>query len=166
MHGEIKLERLAIWTAAVCLVLLAFYFLIREDPAEKPYLKVVGGSFIFNYRVSDIYMGFSAIPEKPIPVGSTLVVSFENPASDTPFVVTRQIGLPDRSISVRSPSMRGVQANVPYQVSLQLLKTGTQEPFWRHDFSISSNISDDIVPDEPLVIGPGYHPASMNKSER
>ncbi len=165
MHGEIRLGRLTVWISAICVILLAVFLLVREDPAKRPYLKVLGGSFIFNYRVSDVYMGFTAVPEKPIPVGSTLVVTFENPAGDTPFVVIRQIGLPDRSISVRSPSMRGVKADVPYQVSLQLLSAGTKEPFWHHDFSISSNVSDDIVPNQPLVVGPGYHPVNTKDIE-
>ncbi len=157
MRGEIKIGWVLFWATAFCTVLLATYLTLREDPAKRPYLKILGGSFIFNYRVSDVYMGFTAVPEKPIPIGSTLVVTFENPAGDTPFVVTRQIGLPDRGISVRSPSMRGVRAHVPYKVSLQLLSTGTMEPFWDHAFSISSNIDDDIVPREPPVVGPGYH---------
>ncbi len=147
----------AVAATAFCLVLLAVLLLLREDPADRPYLKILGGSFIFNYRVADIYMGFTAVPEKPIPVGTMLVVTFENPSGGAPFVVIRQIGLPDRSISVRSPSMRGVRAQVPYKVSLELRKTGTGEPFWNHAFTISSNIDDDVVPDEPMVIGPGYH---------
>ena len=157
MRGEIRMGWIAFAAAGFCAVLLAAILLLRDDPGEKPYLRVLGGSFIFNYRVSDIYMGFTAVPEKPIPVGTMLVVTFENPSGDTPFVVTRQIGLPDRSISVRSPSMRGVRADIPYAVTLELRRTGTGEPFWKHAFSISSNIDDDIVPDEPTVIGPGYH---------
>ncbi|WP_419909282.1 hypothetical protein [Hoeflea sp.] len=135
MRGEIKMGWTAVAATAFCLVLLVAILLLRDDPGEKPYLKILGGSFIFNYRVADVYMGFTAVPEKPIPVGTMLVVTFENPSGGSPYVVTRQIGLPDRSISVRSPSMRGVKAKVPYRVMLELQQAGTRTPFWNHVFS-------------------------------
>ena len=157
MRGEFQMGWIFFWSTAFCVCLLVIYLFVRDDPADQPYLKILGASFIFNYRVSDVYMGFTAVPSKPIPVGSMLVVTFEDPNGGEPHVVTRQIGLPDRSLSVRSPSIRGVRSKVPYKVELQLQSAGTLEPFWDHSFTVESNISDDIVPDEPTVVGPGYH---------
>ncbi len=164
MRKELGFEWLLIGAFAFCALLFGLFFLLRDDPAEQPYLKILGASFIFNYRVSDVYMGFAAAPRKPIPIGSILTASFENPSGDEPFVVIYQIGLPDRRISLRSPSLRGVKAHVPYRVLLQLSLPDADIPYWQHEFSISSNSSDDIVPDKPLVIGPGYHrPENLKK---
>lgn len=149
MRGELKMGWIYFGSTAFCLVLLALFLLLREDPGERPYLKILGASFIFNYRVADVYMGFTAVPQKPIPVGSTLVATFQDPSGPEPFVVSRQIGLPDRRISMRSPSMRGVEADTPYRIALKLLATGTGETLWTHEFTISSNMSDDVVPDAP-----------------
>lgn len=164
MRKELGLEWLLFGALALCALLFSLFFILRGDPPEKPYLKILGASFIFNYRVSDVYMGFAAAPQKPIPIGSILTVSFEDPAGGDPFIVTQQIGLPDRRISLRSPSMRGVRAHVPYNVHLQLSLPDKDTAYWEHDFSISSNSSDDIVPDRPLVVGPGYHrPEDLKK---
>jgi hypothetical protein len=164
MRKELGFEWLLVGALTFCALLFGLFFLLRGEPEERPYLKILGASFIFNYRVSDVYMGFAAAPQKPIPIGSILTVSFENPAGGDPFIVNRQIGLPDRRISLRSPSMRGVKAHIPYKVHLQLSLPDRDTAYWQHEFSISSNSSDDIVPDKPLVVGPGYHrPEDLRK---
>lgn len=145
----------------MCAILYGSLLLLLDDPEKTPYLQIVGGSFIFNYRVADNYMGFSAIPKKPIPLGSVLEVTFENTAGSEAFVVEKVIGLPDRRISMRSPSLQGVQAHVPYTISLRLLNRVTRAPFWQHEFTLSSNISDDVTPNKPLTVGPGYHRAAQ-----
>ena len=137
-------------------VLFGLFTVLKEDKPPRPYLKILGASFIFNYRVSDVYLGFTAVPDKPIPVGSVLEVTFENPAGGGPFVSRRGIGLPDRRISIRSPSLRGVKAHQPYEIRLRLFQPGKPEPIWQHSFVVRSNIDDSVVPDAPLVVGPGY----------
>ena len=48
--------------AVVLLALLfAIGWLTREDPAEDPYLQVLGGGFMFNYREGEV---FTALPQK------------------------------------------------------------------------------------------------------
>lgn len=141
---------------AIALLLFALVRALDETPAVKPWLKVLGASFIFNYRVADVYAGFTAVPQRAIPIGSVLRAEFENPAGGDPFVVTEQIGLADRQISMRSPPMRGVRADVDYRLTLSLLDRVSGEPFWQTHVLLRSNIGDEVVPEQPLTIGPGY----------
>ena len=76
------LERLtpARLLAAACALLVPLFvlgWLTREDPAEKPWLQVLGGGFIFNYRVSDVYYGFTAAVMRPLPTGSIVEAAFD-----------------------------------------------------------------------------------------
>lgn len=147
---------LAVGLAVLCALLYGVLVLIREDPAEVPHISVLGASFIFNYRVADVYMGFTAVPMRPVPVGSVLEATFTDPAGGEPLVVRERIGGPDRRIAMRSPSVRGVKADTPYPVTLRLLDRESGEAIWSHSFSIRSGVSDETVPDRPLTVGPGY----------
>lgn len=157
-----RLAMLAAGLVGLCALLFGLLLLIREDPAETPHMSVLGASFIFNYRVADVHMGFTAVPMRPVPVGSILEATFTDPATGQPLVVRERIGGPDRRIAMRSPSVRGVKADTPYPVTLRLLERGSENAIWSHSFSIRSGVSDEAVPERPLTIGPGYQrpPAS------
>lgn len=43
-----------------------------------------------------------------------------------------------------------------YRVDLQLLAPQSREVFWQHAFAIRSQVSDNVMPDKPLTVGPGY----------
>jgi hypothetical protein len=157
-----RLALLAAGLVGLCALLYGLLVLIREDPADRPHMSVLGASFIFNYRVADVYMGFTAVPMRPVPVGSVLEATFTDPASGQPLVVRERVGGPDRRIAMRSPSVRGVAADTPYPVTLRLLERETEAEIWSHEFAIVSGVSDETVPDRPLTVGPGYQrpPAS------
>jgi hypothetical protein len=140
----------------LCGMLYGALALLRDDGADRPYLKILGSSFILNYRVSDTYMGFSAAVDRPIPIGTVLQARFEDPLGGPPHLVEERIGVPDRRISLRSPSLSGVIAGKPYGVDLLLLDRETREPFWEHRFTVTSEIDGSVVSDAPLTIGPGY----------
>lgn len=140
----------------LCGVLYGALSVLRDDGADRPYLKILGSSFILNYRVSDLYMGFSAAVDRPIPIGTVLQARFENPLGGSPYLVEERIGVPDRRISLRSPSLSGVVAGKPYGVDLLLLDRETKKPFWEHRFTVTSEIDGSVVPDAPLTNGPGY----------
>lgn len=140
----------------LCATLYGALTVLRDDDGERPYLKILGSSFILNYRVSDTYMGFSAAVDRPIPIGTMLQARFENPTGGPPYLVEERIGVPDRRISLRSPSLSGVVAGRSYGVDLLLLDRVTGEPFWEHRFTVTSDVDGSVVPTQPLTIGPGY----------
>ncbi|MEM5470545.1 hypothetical protein WNZ14_02305 [Hoeflea sp. AS60] len=43
--------------AGLVIVLLAVGWATRDDPAEKPFLGIVGGGFVYNYREAIVYTG-------------------------------------------------------------------------------------------------------------
>ena len=145
-------------TAGVLLaVLFAIGWMTREDPADKPYLRIVGGGFIFNYRVADAFYGFTAIVQRPLPTGSIVEASFEDPAGGAPHVVRQRIGGPEMTrFAMRSPPVRGVEASRPYQVAIRILDREERHVLWTHRADFRSQLSDAVMPDQPLTIGPGY----------
>jgi hypothetical protein len=155
--GTWSLGALLVAVLAVCAVLTGLFWLLQGPQPERPFLRVLGASFIYNYRVADIYMGFTAVPDRPIPTGSLLRATFENPADPAaPFVVEERISLMDRRIALRSPSLRGVEKDRDYRLSLVLLDRVTRQPFWQYETTLRSGIAENVVPAAPLVIGPGY----------
>ncbi len=141
---------------ATVVILLAIGWATREDPALKPYLRVVGGGFLFNYRVADVTYGFTTIVIRPLPVGSTIEASFQDPAGGSDHVLRKRVGTETVRYAFQSPPVRGVVADTPYQVNLRVLDREGTEVLWVHSFEIRSQISDDVMPEKPLTVGPGY----------
>lgn len=138
-------------------VLFALGWMTRQDVGELPYLRIIGGGFIYNYRVSDVYYGFTAVVLKPIPTGAIVEAAFENPGGGPPLVVRQRMGGVEMTrFAMRSPPVRGVRAGRAYHVTIRLLGRETEQPFWSVEKTYVSQIDDDIVPKEPLTIGPGY----------
>jgi hypothetical protein len=152
---ELNLGWLLAAALVLCALLYGVFLLIREDPAERPYMRVLGASFIFNYRVSDVYLGFTAVADRPIPIGSILEARFPDPSGGSDFVVEERIGLIDERVSLRSPSLKGVEAKKPYRIELRLLERQTRREFWHESIEVTSNIGDRVVPEAPLTVGPG-----------
>ncbi len=137
-------------------VLFALGWLTRENPDDKPYLKILGGGFMFNYRVADVFYGFTAEVERPLPTGSIIEASFEDPAGGPAHVVRQRVGTETERYSLRSPSLRGVQAGKPYTVAIRVMDRDAGNVIWQDDVIFRSQISDKVVPDRPLTVGPGY----------
>lgn len=152
-----SLKRVLAAVFALLAVLFAIGWVTRQDVGELPYLKLVGGGFIYNYRVSDVYYGFTAVVLKPIPTGSIVEASFEDPGGGPALIVRQRIGGVEMArFAMRSPPVRGVRAGHPYHVTLRLLDRESGQVIWTHDQTFTSQIDDDIVPKTPLTIGPGY----------
>lgn len=156
------IERLASlkgMTVAACLLLVPLFavgWLTRVDPADKPLLQISGGGFVFNYRLAEVYYGFSATVQKPLHTGSVIEATFEDPAGGDALTARLRVGADTRHYSLRSPPVRGVEAGRPYAVSIKVMDRQERNVLWRHSLSIRSQISDAVVPDQPLTVGPGY----------
>ena len=156
------LERLtpARLLAVACALLVPLFvvgWLTREDPAERPWLQILGGGFIFNYRVADVYYGFTAAVTRPLPTGSIVEAAFENPAGGPPLVVRQRVGGAEMTrLSLRSPPVRGVEAGRDYTVFVRVLDRDGAHLLWSDELAFKSDISDAVVPEQPLTVGPGY----------
>ena len=158
MLSAISVKRIIIASSGLVVVLLVVGWITREDPADKPYLKIAGSGFVFNYRVADVTYGFTAIVIKPLPVGSTIEACFQDPAGGPDHLVRKRVGTDSVRYGFQSPSVRGVIAGKPYRVSVRVFDRQGEQELWQHAFVIKSQISDSVMPDKPLTIGPGYTP--------
>jgi hypothetical protein len=59
---------------------------------------------------------------------------------------------------LRSPPVRGVEKDRSYKVAVRILDRQETEELWHDELSFRSQISDTVVPDAPLTVGPGYTP--------
>ncbi len=154
---ERRAEAVAIAALAVAALAFGAGWLTRDDPADKPYLQITGGGFIFNYRVADVFYGFSAQVLKPVPVGSIIVAEFEDPGGGPPIIVERRVNARTTRYGLRTPTVHGVEAHRPYRVSVRLYDWQRETLLWQGEKSFASQVADTIVPEQPLTVGPGYH---------
>ncbi|MDP3523202.1 MAG: hypothetical protein Q8S27_01385 [Hoeflea sp.] len=140
------------------LILMAIGWVTRDDPSEKPYLGIAGGGFIYNYRQADVHYGFVANVLKPLPAGSWMIAEFEDPAGGPPLAVETRLHARSARYGVHSPSVRGVKAGQPYQVSIRIYDYTRTKLIWSTEKAFVSQIDDSVVPEKPLTIGPGYFP--------
>lgn len=158
-------EKIIAAVIGLVLVLLAIGWATREDPADKPYLGIAGGGFIFNYREARVFYGFTAHVLKPLPVGTLMVADFEDPSGGPPLTVETRLHARSTRYGVQSPNVRGLKAGQPYQVSIRLYDYTRTRLIWSAEKSFTSQIDDGIVPEKPLTIGPGYFPnPELNES--
>ena len=137
-------------------VLFAAGWLTRENPAEKPYLAILGGGFIFNYRVAEAFYGFTAQLQKPVKAGSTIEAEFENPAGGPPIREEARIRMPATRYSLRSPPLTGIKAGKPYRVVIRLYDYTGKKLIEEQERFYTSRLDSKFVPEQPLTVGPGY----------
>ncbi|TDH39351.1 hypothetical protein E2A64_00055 [Pseudohoeflea suaedae] len=130
----------------------------RDDPTKKPAIIIAGGGFIYNYRVAEVFYGFTAMVVRPVSNGSLLVAEFEDPGGGPPLVVEKRVTARTSRYGMRSPPVHGVVAHQPYHVSITLYDRTRTEVLFSAEKSYAARMSDDVVPDQPLTVGPGYHP--------
>ncbi|MBU4528586.1 MAG: hypothetical protein KUA43_22345 [Hoeflea sp.] len=151
-------EKIVAAMIGLVLVLMAIGWVTREDPAEKPYIGIAGGGFIFNYREAQVFYGFTAHVLKPLPVGTLMIADFEDPGGGPRLTVETRLHARSTRYGVHSPNVRGVKAGQSYQVSIRLYDHTRTKLIWSAEKSFTSQVDDSVVPDKPLTIGPGYFP--------
>ena len=148
--------RVIMAAVALLAVLAAIGWATRQDPQDKPLLAILGGGFMFNYRVAEVFYGFTAQVTKPLETGSVIESRFENPAGGDDLVVRERVSPMTDRYELRSPPIRGVEAKRPYHVAVRVLDRTESKELWATTLNFTSQISDEVVPDKPLIIGPGY----------
>lgn len=129
-----------------------------DSDADKPYLEFAGGGFIYNYRLATADYGFVIRMLKKIPPGTVIEAEFENPSGGSPIVI-RQPARPTRlSYKFETPPVTGIKADTDYRVEVRLIDPGDGHVFARYSRSFHADVDQDILPDRPPVIGPGYQP--------
>lgn len=130
-----------------------------KEQTPEPFLKIVGGSFMFNYRYSKMTYGFVARQLKPLPEGSVLEASFDLPDTERKFVVTKPVKAGQLQYSFETEGLRGVRKDTPYKVRLKLLEAGTGKELAMLERVFKSDVDQDGLPTKAPVVGIGYQKA-------
>lgn len=139
------------------LVLLPLALLLsacQRETGPDP-LKLTGKMFVFNYRLA--YATYLVTLEKtqPLPDGSVVRASFENPAGGAPLTLERKLFASLPRVVLESPDVTCVKKNHPYKVSIRVLGPGGEQ-LQSLETEVTSSLDQDILPAKPLVIGPAY----------
>jgi hypothetical protein len=126
------------------------------EDAGNPPLALAGGGFIFNYRIAEVFYGVSLKPQRRIAAGAVLEGEFEDPAGGPNLIVRETLGQPKLVYALQTPPLKGVQAGKPYRVQVRLIEGG--KITGRLERTFTSDLNQDMIPDAPLTIGPGYTP--------
>jgi hypothetical protein len=139
---------------AICLIVLLT--LSGCDNPEGPAASFAGGGFVFNYRVGQAYYGVVVKTEGTLPQDAVIEGQFENPAGGNAVVVQVKAASDQRKYVLRTPPLKGVKKDVPYKVVVRILEKSGGEELQRIERTIKSDVDQSVLPQSPLVIGPGY----------
>lgn len=148
---SIKRVRSILLSAAITVLLLG----CAEDP-DKPYLEFAGGGFIYNYRLATADYGFVVRRVKKIPTGTIIEAEFEDPAGGQPIVIRQTASSTRLSYKFETPPVKGIKAGRDYRVEVRLIDPGKKEVFARYSKTFLADVDQDILPETPPVVGPGY----------
>ena len=153
-----KLGTQGVVTATVGLVaiLLAIGWVTRETDADRPYLTIAGSSFIFNYREAEAFYGFTAVVQRPVKSYSRIEAVFEDPGGGPPIPVSVKLTARTTRYGLRTPPLRGIVKGRPYRVDVRLVQNGDGAVLFEDSFTVTSQMSDAVMPPAPLTVGPGY----------
>ena len=125
-----------------------------EDP-NAPYLSFAGGGFIFNYRNAEAFYGFVAKPLRTLPESAVIEAQFEVPGSAEPAVSSEKVVQGKVQYSFKSPNLTGIVANHHYKAVMRLIDAQGKEVA-RYERTFHTDVDQATLPDQPLVVGPGY----------
>nr|WP_075290354.1 hypothetical protein [Pararhizobium arenae] len=139
--------------ATILLALLALPACQRETGNEP--LQLTGKIFVFNYRLAYATYMVTLDKKEPVPEGSIVVASFENPAGGEPLTMERKVFAKQTKIVLESPDVTCVRKEKPYSVTIEL-KRPDGDLLQTIKTTVTSKLDQDVLPAKPLVIGPAY----------
>lgn len=124
------------------------------------YVRLAGNLFIFNYREAVATYVISLQRLRPLPQDTQWKATFDNPQGGEPLIVMRKVSPGSENIGVESDPVYCIVEGKPYKYTIELISNN--KSIQSISGTITSTLSQDILPERPLVIGPGYHrnPAS------
>ncbi len=125
-----------------------------EDP-DAPYLAFAGGGFVFNYRNAEAFYGFVAKPLRTLPEGGVIEAQFEVPGNPQPVIVREKVVKGQIQYTFKSPNLIGIEPGRDYKAAMRLIDAQGQE-IARYEQNFHTNVDQATLPDQPLVVGPGY----------
>jgi hypothetical protein len=144
-------------SCAALLLITGMFLSGCKDESRSGYVELTGRVFIFNPRVASATYFVSLGILKPLPEGTRIEALFDDPAGGERLRVSEFVRIVAGKIAVESPNLNCVQKGKRYAFELKLFDpSGTV--LQTVSSSIESSLDQSVMPDAPLVIGPGYEP--------
>ncbi|MDX0423593.1 hypothetical protein [Sinorhizobium medicae] len=126
----------------------------QRDSGPDP-LKLTGKMFVFNYRLAYATYMITLNRTEPVPDGSTVVATFENPAGGNPLTLERKLFAKLDKVVLESPDITCVKKQRPYAVTIEV-KGPDGASLQKLETTVTSDIDQDVMPAKALVEGPAY----------
>ncbi|MFQ6159291.1 hypothetical protein [Sinorhizobium meliloti] len=126
----------------------------QRESGRDP-LELTGKMFVFNYRLAYATYMVTLNKTEPVPDGSTVVATFENPAGGNPLTLERRLFPKLNKVVLESPDITCVKKQKPYAVTIEV-KGPDGTSLQRLETTVISDIDQDVMPAKPLVEGPAY----------
>ncbi|MEI5681162.1 MULTISPECIES: hypothetical protein [unclassified Mesorhizobium] len=148
------LERLRL---ACALLLLPAALVACRDSGKDALFELSGRLVVFNYREAKVTYLVNLVPLQPISEGETAVMTLDNPAGGEPIVVTQKLFPNHQKVTLESPPLECLVKDKPYKVAIRIEGAGGALLQGIETTMVSSQ-DQSMLPDKPLVVGPGYKP--------
>jgi hypothetical protein len=139
------------------IILLTFALLLAAcgEDENAPYLSFAGGGFIFNYRTAEAFYGFVAKPQRALPEGGVIEAQFEVPGTPEPAISREKVVPGQVQYSFKSPNLTGIEPKRDYKAVMRVIDAQGKEVA-RYERNFHTDVDQSTLPDQPLVVGPGY----------
>lgn len=146
-------------TRVAVAALLAFLAVLTAgcEGEKGPPIAIEGGGFIFNYRIAEVFYGVSVKPLRKLAPGTTLEAEFDDPAGGPAIRVSEPVTGDKLAYALRTPPLSGVKSGRDYKVVV-VAKAADGKEIGRAERVFRSSIDQEVNPEKPLTIGPGYTP--------
>lgn len=128
-----------------------------KDSSRSGYVELKGRVFIFNPRVATATYVVSLRILKPLPEGATIEAVFDNPAGGERLKLSQTVRMHAGDVAVESPNLHCIKKGGRYAFDI-ILVDASGATLQKISSSIESSLDQSILPDLPLVVGPGYEP--------
>lgn len=143
--------------AGLALAVLLALGACRESGGEGQYFEINGRFVVFNYRVARATYLVTLKPLQQIAAGQTAVATMENPAGGEAIMVREKIWPNLDKVTIESPPLRCIVKDRPYAISI-VIEAQDGKFLQKLDTTVTSSLDQTVLPDAPLVVGPGYTP--------
>jgi hypothetical protein len=146
-----------------CVLLTLLFLNACSDESRLGYLELSGRILLFNPRVATAtYVVTLSVVKQP-PTGSKIVAMFDNPAGGAALKMEQSMRENQTTIAFESESLLCIKKGRPYAFHIELF--GPDGALLQKvSSSITSSLDQSVLPDLPLVEGPGYEPNPALKS--
>lgn len=145
------------WLVRSLLIVAATLAATSASVAAGGYFHVRGGGFVFNYREAKVTLTVVVMARRALPESARFEALFEDPSGSAPLRVMRTRWSRADRIGLTSPPLTGVRKGRSYEVVVRLLDP-EGAPLQEERLHYRSRLDQTVLPNAPLVVGPGYVP--------